>query len=388
MKKKNLLLVLLAGLLVSCATGNKESISSTVSSIESSNSQSSIEVKSDSSNSSEEIVTSSSERVYEDVDWNDETLTNIKAIIGDVVLPYYKTREHESSVATDPNSGYKYIDIICKGANVNNAVEYYKNLLIRSGYKVTLYETVNIGYMEVSATDNVYIQFFINTDYDFEIMAYQVTERTVEWPSKAFEIACGYDIPKMDAVSYDFSVGSASNGNYDIYGYCCGVGSDAVNTYSGKLTEAGYTIEEVSGVMVANNTEKAIQIWYYQYDESKLFIRAFCTVAATYFPSDEVNLILGEDLPVLSFEGVVYSRNVVTTEDGYEVYTIYCDNASEDDLTAYRTLLLEANWEVTDSNETDSYVSYVFTKENDSGEHQVQIIYSIAQECIAIAIYY
>lgn len=320
--------------------------------------------------------------------WDDKVLQMLYVSVSDAntLIPQCEAESFDVNIGKESNVTYTRIK--CNGIDPLVVTDNYENNLLSHSFK--LMSDMPVGYMEVTITDDLYIQYQLVEDF-FELLVYRVSVRYDEWPSPIFIELFGEDIPCAKAESYEFGVTQDFEGRTGIYLYCNKVTSNYDETYAALLQENGYVVTGNRSLYIAINEEKEIKIEFYLFEANCLYLQAFSTGDLYPWPSNSIIRILGYDLPKYEEEGTKLSYRYMDVEDGTSVFIIYYDYASSSSLTAYGQQLIALGYEksIDESHESSTIKSDVYYQNKGlENEHMIQVMYHMEENCLAIAIYY
>lgn len=314
-------------------------------------------------------------------DWQESVKKEIKNTLGDINIPYYKANYYYAG--NSEYNGIPYVFIDCFGSNINNAVSDYENILLDAGFNVSsIYE--GLGTKEISNTHVLYLEYLVVEDC-FEIVAYINQDKIDYWPSEEIKNIIKYDIPRVEAETYQFYISTNIDGYQCLDIYSFGVKHNYISIYKELLEDNSYVVTEFSGLYLAINNEISMELSFYMYDDTTLFIQAYC-FEKDKWPSEEIKELLGFDLPIYEEEGVSYDVQLIVDENS-EIFAVYCDGASSDSLNKYSVKLKEQGWVLDEAVSLENSECYFYNKDLDD-EHYIQIVYNDYYKCLVIAIIY
>lgn len=370
MKKYLSLLMLLSVFLIGCT--NKQSPSSLSSR--------------DSEGNTDEIEYG---KEYTSSSWDGQLLKAIGEITeldkADVV-PSVNATSYVYGLTVDAQTNIKLAVIRCYGINEETIQEEYEYSLQHAGF--VLSSEMPYGYIEeFTITDELVVQYDLNTSdipY-FELLVYRNAARIDYWPGEAIFNTIGEVIPEVKAISYEVFADLTIDYKPRISLYAYHVEFSTVEEYEHLLEEAGFTFNDNAVYKEAISSTGTLHMMYYMDGDS------FVMYVHNDWPYAYIYEIIGMDLPRLNEAGVQFEYGFVTIQENYQILVLYFDYTTLDHYYQYGKLLEEAGFTIDGeeiSQDQNYYYSDYIIGESGNEEHYINLIYSVKDASIAVAVYF
>lgn len=390
MKKHSLIFLSLLSLtLIGCKKENTSDISSKPVN------SSSPSLPVDEGSSDKNPSSSDDSTIVDSLTWPIDVKNNIKQILGEYTLPFYKATEYKSEILTADDGVTQCVSVTCLYVNENSALSSYAAILEKNGFSAST-QASNFYFKDVSKLETQFIQYALTTENDkpaLNIQSLVKTTRADSWPNNIINTLFNTQVSEVKAETYEYSwdFESINNQNYPdmpaMSIYCNGVSSNVIEEYKTQLSKDGFETSKVNDIDYALSTSKNIEISMYNYDSDVLYLSISKHVQD--WPLLYLQIELKLEIPTFTCENVKYQTQY---QDASKAYVIFCDNATESEYKKYAQSLIDSynfyRFEDTDI-ETQGYCLYQGSVSNPT--HQLQIVYSGGSDtqppAMAIAIF-
>lgn len=373
MKKRIGILFLLSFLAVGCHGGNTSNTSETTSNGQTSD----IEFN--------KLYTSSS--------W-DDVVPLISVIAGENAesVPSVGADTFEYYLSVDSQSSIDIAVVKCYGFNENVVVNRYESALLNNGFQLSSENPY--GWMEVSVTEDLVVQYEIYTDSKnqnyFELLIYKVELRMAEWPKAAIEEVTCEEVPEVKGQSYEAFADFTIDYKARVIVYTYHPEIKNVQEYEKQLIDAGYTINASQYYSEAVSKLGTHIMYSYSSEED-----IFAVYIYNDWPYFDINYYLGMDLPRLDYEGAEMSYSYIVYDEAtnYQILGIYYDYVDISVLETYGSALEEVGFEQYGDEWKTSGQYHTTNREyviniDKADEHDIVLSYCEELQSLVIVIYY
>ena len=273
----------------------------------------------------------------------------VPSIYGDSYLAYWSKERDEESGAE-----IYFTSVSCFGIRESMVTSLYEKELQNNGFLLS--SSYNYGYKDISYTEELVVQ-------------YELVSEDNEYGMAHFD--------------YYSTIGTNYEIQFALYAYFCE--EDALSNYVSLLQSSNYTVSLTDGIYFASRNDKLVDLLFYQYDESTIYLRI-----SSSWPYLYIIDYLGFDLPKLESGYTSLSFSFVAITETTEALCIYYDGTKEESLTLYSNKLIELGFKLKDNdiqkNEYTITTNTFVINENLEDQHIIKLMYCVEQESLCIAI--
>lgn len=308
----------------------------------------------------------------------------VPSIYGDSYLAYWSKEKDEESGAE-----IYFTSVSCFGIRESMVTSLYEKELENNGFLLS--SSYNYGYKDISYTEELVVQYeLVSEDNEygmahFDLLIYEVKMKEEEFPTNLIEETIGFNVPTLEGKSYEYysTIGTNYEIQFALYAYFCE--ENALSNYVTLLQSSNYTVSLTDGIYFASRNDKLVDLLFYQYDESTIYLRI-----SSSWPYLYIIDYLGFDLPKLDSGYTSLSFSFVAITENTEALCIYYDGTKEESLSLYSNKLIELGFKLKDNdiqkNEYTITTNTFVINENLEDQHIIKLMYCVEQESLCIAI--
>lgn len=324
--------------------------------------------------------------------WSSEVDSLLYEILGSSYksLPVYESAKYECSTRVendirvvdikaytdDENCGLTYSIVLKSNGFVVKNQEYNGNNYYIANLKLSIYQDLYVTYLFLNDGNESYLS----------ISTYIVDTLLQSWPSEKIIDIFGYDIPNLDAQSYQFN-SLTQNGIDIVQIYCFGLEdlSAAEIEYKNTLESQDYIVFEYQGIFYAHNDLKNIEVDFYSDIENDcIYLQAYLMQGEKNWPTDSLKSLYDFDIPEYYEVGVRYNYGLQEYNGSY-FFLIDCYYVSPDSENIYKQILEENSFIYQSQYDYDEY-GYIFSKKTSTDDCTIQFFFDY--NYMALSIYF
>lgn len=252
----------------------------------------------------------------------------------------------------DSNCSLTYSIVLRSNGFALQNQEYNGRNYYLASLQLSIYQTLCVSYVYVDDVELPYLS----------LSTYIVDTLLETWPSEDLINLFGFDIPSLDAESYQFN--HIVQNNIDIAQiYCFGLENlnEATIQYKTILENDGYVVYTNQDIYYAHKDQDNIEVDFYcDLENQCIYIQAYLMQGSKNWPVDDLEIFYPFEIPQYYEEGVRYDYGMFQNESSF-IYYIDCYYVSPTSEEKYKKILEENSFTYLNQYPYEEY-GYIFTK--------------------------
>lgn len=208
----------------------------------------------------------------------DELSLALEEVLGEYMslFPVYDSDTYQLDIFTQQNSKTLRIVPHLKDKDSEKALADYSVVLRLNEFLITDDNGVKIAQKRVSEYQILVIQAGLEYQ-DFVIYTYIYQDKATSWPEEAVLSVLGKSIPEVNAPYFQYQIQQITTETYAIVIASYGITSSYISTYTEKLMESDYYVEQVYYYYVADKDDVEI-LYYFDTENNYMYLQAYLII--------------------------------------------------------------------------------------------------------------